>query len=62
MIEINSMEFASGNHTLTITFTDVNGNTGSSRYLFLGQTREGEDKRGMLACNVVIPPFLQPCP
>lgn len=43
MIAINPLEFSSGNHTLTITFTDVDGNMGTSQYTFIGRTREGKD-------------------
>ena len=38
------LDFTPGGHVLTITFTDVNGNEGSSQYNFAGQTRQGEWK------------------
>ena len=42
LIEINPFEFSSGNHTLTITFADEDGNVGSTEYSFVAQTREGK--------------------
>ena len=36
------LDFTPDNHTLTITFTDEDGNEGSSQFNFTGQTREGE--------------------
>ena len=41
-MEINLQDLGPGEHTLTITFTDMNGNQGSSRLNFTGQTRERE--------------------
>ena len=42
LIEINPFEFSSGNHTLTITFADEDGNVDSTEYSFVAQTREGK--------------------
>lgn len=42
LIEINPFEFSSGNHTLTIAFTDMDGNMGSTEYNFIGRTRDGK--------------------
>ena len=42
LVEINLLDLGPGGHTLTITFSDVNGNEGSSRLNFTGETRERE--------------------
>ena len=42
LVEINLLDLGPGGHTLTITFSDVNGNEGSSRLNLTGQTRERE--------------------
>ena len=39
-LEINVVD--PDGHTLTITFTDVDGNTGSAEYNFTGQIRDRE--------------------
>ena len=41
-LDINLLDFTPEGHTLTINFTDVNGNEGSAQYNFTGQTRQGE--------------------
>ena len=42
LVEINTLRFTPEDHTLLITFTDVNGNEGISSFNFTGRTREGE--------------------
>ena len=42
LVEINLLDLGPGGHTLTITFSNVNGNKGSSRLNLTGQTRERE--------------------
>lgn len=42
MIDIDPFDFTPDGHTLTVTFTDVRGNVGITRYNFTGQTRERE--------------------
>ena len=41
-VEINLLDLGPGGHTLTITFSDVNGNEGSSQLNLTGLTRERE--------------------
>ena len=41
-ININPLEFTPGDHILTISFVDVNGNTGSFQFNFTGRLRECE--------------------
>ena len=42
LVEINLLDLGPGGHTLTITFSDVNGNEGSSQLNLTGLTRERE--------------------
>lgn len=43
-LEINVLDFTPDPHTLTITFTDVDGSESSTQFNFTGQTREGESE------------------
>ncbi len=43
MTDINPFDFSPENHTLTVRFTDDQGNEGSTEYTFVGGgRREGE--------------------
>ena len=53
-LEINPFEFAPDNHTLTITFTDELGNTGSAEFNFTSQERPGELVAYLSAAIVVM--------